>query len=83
MFILGKISVTRELRNYLRAYGIFIFKNGKRIAENLVNIITASEYHEWTEAKINEKLKISKTFYSQWNPITDEYKAFTFKYIPL
>jgi hypothetical protein len=65
MFILGEISVTRELRNYLRAYGIFILRDGKRIAENLANIITVSEYHEWIEAKINEKLKISKTFHSQ------------------
>jgi hypothetical protein len=64
MFILGKISVTRELRNYLQAYGIFILKNKKCIAENLVNIITASEYHEWTEAEINEKLKILKIFHS-------------------
>ena len=64
-FTLEKISVTRELRNYLRAYGIFIFRNGKYIAENLINIITASEYYEWTEVEINEKLKISKIFHSQ------------------
>ena len=63
MFILEKINVTRELRNYLRAYDIFILRNGKRITENLVNIIIVSEYYEWTEAKINEKLKISKIFY--------------------
>jgi hypothetical protein len=64
MFILKEINVTRELRNYLRAYDIFIPKDGKRITENLANIITANEYHEWTETKINKKLKISKTFYS-------------------
>jgi hypothetical protein len=46
MFILGEINITRELRNYLRAYDIFIFRDGKRIAENLINIIIASEYHE-------------------------------------
>ena len=63
MFILGKINITRELRNYLRAYDIFILRDGKRIAENLANIIIASEYHKWIEAEINEKLKISKTFH--------------------
>jgi hypothetical protein len=63
MFILGEINITRELRNYLRAYDIFIFRDGKRIAENLINIIIASEYHEWIEIEINEKLKISKIFY--------------------
>ena len=46
MFILGKISVTRELRNYLRAYDIFILKDEKRIMENLINIIIVSEYYE-------------------------------------
>jgi hypothetical protein len=46
MFILGKISVTRELRNYLRAYDIFILRNEKRITENLTNIIIVSEYYE-------------------------------------
>jgi hypothetical protein len=35
----------------------------------------ASEYHKWTEAEAAEELKISKVFHSQWNPITDEYKA--------
>ena len=63
MFILGEINITRELRNYLRAYDIFIFRDGKRIAENLINIIIVSEYHEWIEIEINEKLKISKIFY--------------------
>jgi len=65
MFILREINVTRELRNYLRAYDIFISKDGKRITENLINIITVSEYYKWIETEINEKLKISKTFYSQ------------------
>jgi hypothetical protein len=63
MFILREINVTRELRNYLQAYDIFIPKDGKRIAENLINIIIASEYYEWTKIEINEKLKISKIFY--------------------
>jgi hypothetical protein len=63
MFILGEINITRELRNYLRAYDIFIFRDGKRITENLINIIIVSEYHKWIEIEINEKLKISKIFY--------------------
>ena len=46
MFILKETSVTRELRNYLRAYGIFISRDGKRIAENLINMVTASEYYK-------------------------------------
>ncbi|MCJ1352194.1 MAG: hypothetical protein MMC33_002178 [Icmadophila ericetorum] len=55
-------------------YGIYIRKDGKRIADNLAATIAEDEYHEWTEDEANEQLKISKHFHSLWNPNTDEYR---------
>ena len=75
IFALGDADDVRKLRNHLRAYGVFVSKDGKRIAENLANAVIETEYHEWTEEEANDQLKIFKIFHSQWNPTTDEYKA--------
>ena len=65
IFTLKNTNDRRKLRNHLRAYDVFVLKDKRRITKNLASITNASEYHEWTEKKITEELKISKIFHSQ------------------
>jgi hypothetical protein len=62
-FALNNINDIRNLRDHLRAYNIYILRDGRRIAENLAIIVSINEYHKWTEAKANEELKLNKIFH--------------------
>ena len=46
IFFFNNTDDLRDLRNHLREYDIFILKNGKRITENLANIVTKNKYHK-------------------------------------
>ena len=74
IFALGENDDVRKLRDHLRAYGVYVPRDGKRIAENLAIVAKANEYHDWTEEQANEELKFNKAFHSQWNPTTDKYR---------
>ena len=74
IFSIGETDDVRYLRDHLRANGVYIPKDGKRIAENIANAVNEEEYHEWTEEEANEQLRLGKVFHSHWNPTTNEYR---------
>ena len=77
IFALGSTKTVRDLRDYLREYGVYIVKDGKAIAENLYDILQEEEYHQWTEQEVKHQLNTMKRLYSQWNPSTPEHHAQT------
>jgi hypothetical protein len=81
-FALGNIDDIRNLRDHLRVYGVYVPKDGRRIAENLAIVVSTNEYYEWTKAEANEELKLNKAFHSHWNPTTDKYRIPTLQNIP-
>ena len=81
-FALGNTDDVRNLRDHLRAYGVYVPRDGRRIAENLAIVVSTDEYHEWTEAEANEELKLNKAFHSHWNPTTDKYRIPTLQNTP-
>jgi hypothetical protein len=82
-FVFNNTDDVRNLRDYLRVYGIYILRDKRRIAKNLTIVVSINKYYEWTEAETNEKLKFNKAFYSYWNPTTDKYRIFTLQNTPI
>jgi len=64
IFAFSNTDDIRNFRDHFRAYGIYILRDGRRIAENLIIVVNIDEYHEWTEVEANEELKFNKVFYS-------------------
>jgi hypothetical protein len=42
----NNINDIRNLRDHFRVYNIYISRNGRRIAENLIIIVSIDEYYE-------------------------------------
>ena len=68
IFSLANTDLRRDLRNYLRDHGVFVVKDGKKIAERLADVVKNEEYHEWTDEEIKLQISTSNTFNSRFNP---------------
>jgi hypothetical protein len=67
IFALANTDLRRDLRNYLRDHGVFVVKDGKKIAERLADVVKNEEYHEWTDEEIKLQMSTSNTFNSRFN----------------
>ena len=68
MFLKSDTDELRKFRDYLRINGVYVERNRKRIAENLVTVIAQKEYHKWSRDEIQRQLELSHIFNSRWNP---------------
>lgn len=68
IFDIGDTKIRRDFRNFLVQHGVYIPRNGGKIAENLSHIVQDNNYYEWTNKEVADFMKTSKHLYSRFNP---------------
>ncbi|RKF76961.1 hypothetical protein GcC1_067016 [Golovinomyces cichoracearum] len=70
IFNICDTKIRRDFINFLVQHGVYIPRNGGKIAENLSHLVQVDNYHEWTIKEVADSMKTSKHFYSRFNPKT-------------
>ncbi|RKF58772.1 hypothetical protein OnM2_065046 [Erysiphe neolycopersici] len=68
VFLIADTKIRRVFRNFLLQHGVYMPRNGQKIADALASVVNDKNYHEWTIEEVQEYMKTTKNFYSRFNP---------------
>ncbi|TQS36385.1 hypothetical protein Golomagni_03168 [Golovinomyces magnicellulatus] len=68
VFLIADTKIRRVFRNFLLQHGVYMLRDGQKIAAALANVVNDENYHEGTSEEVQKYMKTTKTFFSRFNP---------------